>query len=203
MSDSSQGALRHGSNLIMELKTPIENDGTEREIDLAELERYGEYHVDHENGLVINAPVYTQGTPESRFIRGDVVYGTDYEFEPIEVDSEAFREQVQEELNLELEDSEVEQFATEYGQTGIAVVGQFDEQLHGYRILGKAEEGVVSTDVEEPLLGWEHAFGEAVERAIEQSNLESRREVINSMFKALQESSAGSCEYSARISLTD
>jgi hypothetical protein len=187
----------------MELKVTIQYGGTEREIDLTNLDRYGKYHVDHESGLIIDAPVYSQGTPNSRFVRGDVVYGTDYEFEPIEVDSEAFREQVQEELRLELTNSEVEQFVKEYGRAGTEIVGHFSEQLDRYQILERAREGIVSTDVEEPLVGWEHTFGGAVERALKQTNLESRREVTYIMFKALQQSSPGSCEYNARIKLTD
>lgn len=187
----------------MELKTTIEHDGIEREIDLTELDRYGAYYVDHENGLIVNAPVYTQGTPDSRFIRGEVVCGTDFEFEPVEVDREAVQEQIREEFNTELTDSELDRVVRNYREAGVMEIARFDDMLVGYEILRRANHGVVSTDVEVPLAGWDKIFGEAHDRAFSQAKTDSQRDVLNRLFKALQESSAGSYMYSARIKLTD
>lgn len=189
--------------ITRDLKLDIEHKGTEREIDLAELDSYGDFHVDRVNGLIIKAPVYTHGTPDSRHIRGDVVVGTDYEFVPIDVNREAVRERIERWVQVRLSDSELTRIVEEYQLAGVYEVERFDEKLDKYEILRRAEEGIISTDVEEPLIGWESIFGNSLQRALDQSDLDSRRRVLAKMFNALEESSTGSCEYSARIRLTD
>lgn len=180
----------------------IEYDGIEQELNLEELDQYGDYYVDPARGLIIHAPVYTHGTPESRHIRGDVVVGTDYEFEPVHVDRESVREQILEEVGIQLTESELDRVSNEYQIAGLEAIGQFDTTLDKYQILGKANGRIVSTDVDDALLGWNDAFGDAINRAADQPEPESRRNLVLRMFKALQESSLGTHEYSARITLT-
>lgn len=188
--------------ITKDLTIEIEHGGIEQELNLEELDQYGDYHVDQARGLIIHAPVYTHGTPEKRHTRGDVVVGTDYEFEPVHVDREAVREQILEEVGIRLTESELDRVTNEYRIAGLEAIGQFDTTLDKYQILGKANGRIVSTDVDDALLGWDDAFGDAVNRAVEQPESESRRNLVLRMFKALQDSSMGAYEYSARITLT-
>jgi len=122
----------------MVLTTTVKHDGTEFEIDLDALDRFGSYYVDRERGLIINASVYTHGTPDSRHLRGDVICGTDYTFEPVDIDRETVREHIRDELHVEISDDTLETAVTDSQAIGIQVAKSFDESLGGYRLLSKA-----------------------------------------------------------------
>lgn len=188
---------------IMTLTTTVEHDSTEFEIDLNALNRFGSYYVDEERGLIINASVYTHGTPNSRHLRGDVVYGTDYTFETIDVDREQVREYIRDELHVKISDETLDNAIAEYQAAGIEAVGAFNETLDRYRILSKATSGVVSTDTVDPLAGWEYAFEEFVDRVEEQDPELTRRNIVRILFNALRTASPGDSEYSARITLVN
>lgn len=186
---------------LMTLTTTVEHDGTELEIDLDALDRFGSYYVDRERGLIIHASVYTQGTPDSRHLRGDPIRGTDYTLESIDVDREQVREHIHDELHVEISDGTLDNAIAEYQAAGIDVVGDFNEMLDRYRILSKATSGIVSTDIMEPLAGWEQTFGDFVDRVEEQHPQLNRREIVRKLFNALSTASPGDYEYSARITL--
>jgi len=185
----------------MTLKTTIEHDGTETEIDLDELDRYGSYFVDTDRELIIHASVYTHGTRESRHIRGEVTCGTDYTFEKISVNRERVREYIDAELQVEISDEELEIAVSEYQFLGTAVASRFDEILDGKHILSKAQSGVVSADVEEPLLEWDDVFGDVIDRALAENGDLTRRNIVQELFNALRDGTPGEHEYSARIKL--
>lgn len=187
----------------MTLTTTVEHDSTEFEIDLDALDRYGSYYVDRERGLIINASVYTHGTPDSRHLRGDVVCGTDYTFEPIEVEREQVREHIRDELDVKISDETLETAIAEYQAAGIEVVSDFDAMLSRYSILSKATSGVVSTNTMEPLVGWEQTFDELIDRGEAQHRHLTRREIVRILFNALRTASPGDSEYSARITLVN
>lgn len=187
----------------MVLTTTVEHDGTDFEIDLDALDRFGSYYVDRERGLIIHASVYTHGTPDSRHLRGDLICGTDYTFEPIEVEREQVREYIRDELYVEISDETLDTAIAEYQAAGVEVVGDFNASLDRYRILSKATSGIVSTDINEPLAGWEQTFGELVDRVEEQHPQLTRREIVRILFNALRTASPGDSEYSARITLVN
>lgn len=187
----------------MVLTTTVEHDGTDFEIDLDALDRFGSYYVDRERGLIIHASVYTHGTPDSRHLRGDVICGTDYTFEPIEVEREQVREYIRDELDAEISDETLDTAIAEYQVAGIEVVGDFNASLDRYRLLSKATSGIVSTDTTDPLAGWEQTFGELVDRVEEQHPQLTRREIVRILFNALRTASPGDSEYSARITLVN
>ena len=187
----------------MTLTTTVEHDSTEFEIDLDALDRYGSYYVAPERGLIINASVYMQGTPDSRHLRGDVVYGTDYTFEPIEVEREHVREHIRDELDVEISDDTLDNAIAEYQAAGIEVVSAFDGTLDRYRILSKATSGVVSTDTMEPLAGWGQTFDDLVDRSEAQHPYLTRRDIVRILLNVLRTASPGDSEYSARITLVN
>jgi hypothetical protein len=187
----------------MVLTTTVEYDGTEFEIDLDALDRFGSYYVNRERGLIIYASVYTQGTPDSRHLRGDVICGTDYTFEPIEVEREQVREYIRDELDVEISDETLGNAIAEYQAGGVQAVGDFNASLDRYHILSKATSGVVSTDTRDPLAGWEQPFGDLVDRVEEQHPQLTRREIVRILFNALRTASPGDSEYSVRITLVN
>jgi hypothetical protein len=187
----------------MVLTTTVEHDGTEFEIDLDALDRYGSYYVDRERDLIIHASVYTQGTPDSRHLRGGVICGTDYTLKRIDVDREQVREHIRDELYVGISDETLDNAIAEYQVAGIEVVGNFNASLDRYRILSKATSGVVSTDINEPLAGWEQISGEFIDRVEKQHPQLTRREIVRILFNALRTASPGDSEYTARITLVD
>ncbi len=116
----------------MVLTTTVEHDGTDFEIDLDALDRFGSYYVDRERGPIIHASVYTHGTPDSRHLRGDVICGTDYTFETIEVEREQVREYIRDELDVEISDETLDTAIAEYQAAGIEVAGDFNASLDRY-----------------------------------------------------------------------
>lgn len=187
----------------MTLKTTVTHDGTEFEIDLDDLDKYGSYYVDEERGLIIDATVYTQGTRDSRHLRDEPAIGTDYTFKEIPVDRETVTEHLQESLNVKPRPDEIDAAIKEYQFAGIEAVGQFADDLDGYRILSKANNDIISTDIEQPLLGWDQALGDFIDRATYHSDTRTRREVTWELLTALRNASPGEYEYSARVKLID
>jgi hypothetical protein len=187
----------------MVLITTVEHDGTEFEIDLDALDRYGSYYVDREQGLIIHASVYTQGTPDSRHLRGDVICGTDYTFEPIEVEREHVREHIRDELHVEITDQTLDTAIAEYQAAGVEVVGEFNASLDRYRILSKATSGVVSTDINEPLAGWDHSLQDFIDETKEHRPHLTWQDIAQTVLNALRAASPGDSEYSARLTLVN
>jgi len=187
----------------MTLKTTIERDGTETEIDLEKLDKHGSYFVDSERGLIINASVHTHGTRDSRHVRGEVTCGTDYTYEDVSVNRDRVREYIDAKLSIEISDEELETAISEYQFLGVAVVSDFSTDLDGKRILSKAQSGVISTDVEEPMLGWEDVFGDVVDRGYEENDDLTRGNIVRELFNALREGTPGDYEYSARVKLVN
>jgi hypothetical protein len=187
----------------MTLNVTVQHGSTELELDLDELDKYGSYFIDRERGLIIHASVYTHGTRDSRYVRGDVTTGTDYTFKGVSVNRERVREYIDAELQVEISDGELETAVSEYHVYSTEVVGRFSEMLDGKRILGKAQSGVVSTGSEEPLLGWEDVFSDVVDRALEENDDLPRRDIVRELFNALCEATPGENEYSARIELVN
>lgn len=185
----------------MVLTTTVEHDGTDFEIDLDALDRFGSYYVDRERDLIIHASVYTQGTPDSRHLRGDVTCGTDYTLERIDVNREQVREHIRDELHVEITDETLDTAIAEYQAAGIEVVGDFNASLDRYHILSKATSGVVSTDTTDPLAGWKQTFEAFVDRVEEQHPQLARRDIVRVLFNALRTASPGDSEYSARLTL--
>jgi hypothetical protein len=187
----------------MALTTTVEHDGTEFEINLDALDRYGSYYVDQERGLIINASVYTHGTPDSRHLRGDVICGTDYTFEPVDVDREQVREYIRDELDVEISDDTLDNAIAEYQTAGIEVVGDFSETLDRYRILSKATSRVVSTDINEPLAGWDHTLQDFIDETKEHRPHLTWQDIAQTVLNALMTASPGDSEYSARITFVN
>jgi hypothetical protein len=187
----------------MVLTTTVEHDGTEFEIDLDALDRYGSYYVDRERGLIINASVYTHGTPDSRHLCGDVVCGTDYTLERIDVDREQVREHIRDELHVEISDETLDTAIAEYQAAGIEVVGDFNASLDRYRILSKATSGVVSTDINEPLAGWDHSLQDFIDETKEHHPHLTWQDIAQTVLNALRAASPGDSEYTARITLVN
>ena len=185
----------------MTLTTTVEHSGTEFEVDLDTLRRYGQYYVDTDRGLIIKADVYTHGTEDSLFVKGTEV-GTDYKIRPVEVDVDSVKQSVEDAPDITVTDDEAEQIASYYQREGVTVVDWWDDDLDGDRILGKATEGIVSTDVEEPLNGWNHRFDTIIDRVTATTDL-PQREVTRKLFNAAREASPGDNEYSARIELVN
>lgn len=184
----------------MGLETTIRYKGTELEIDLDELQRYGHYYIDSERDLIINANVFTHGTEDSRFVRETQV-GTDYILVPVEVDCEDLQQTLEEELSISISDREVERIATYYRQAGVEVIGAWANEFNDDRFLTKAECEVISTGVVEPLLGWNEEFDDLIDREEEVTNL-TTRDITSKLLRAASDASPGEHEYSARIKLT-
>lgn len=185
----------------MTLDTTIEHDGTEMTIDLDELQRYGQYYLDHDRNLVIKASVYTHGTKDSRFVR-ETTTGTDYTIEPVNIPVDELRSSIEEALEIDVTEQEANRIARGYSRIGVEVVSRFAADLHGDRILTRADySGIVSTDVEEPLLGWGHDYAELID-CVETTQWRSQRDIIWELFRAVRDVAPGDHEYSARIELT-
>jgi len=187
----------------MTLITTITHDSTEFEIDLDDLDKYGSYYVDEEHGLIVNAKVYTQGTRDSRHLRDEPEIGTDYTFEEVNVDRESVTEHLKESLNVEPRPDEIDTAIKEYQRAGIEVVGEFAADLDGYGILRKASNDIISTDIAQPLLGWDQTLGNFIDRATKHSDTRTRREVTWELLTALRNASPGEYEYSARVKIID
>lgn len=187
----------------MPLTTTIEHDGREFEIDLDALDRFGDYYVDRERGLIIHASVYTHGTADSRHLRGDEVCGTDYTFEPIDVDREQVREHIRDELDVEISDEPLDNAIADYQVAGIEVVEDFNEVLDRYRILSKATSGVVSTDINEPLAGWDQSLQDFIDETKEHHPHLTWQDIAQTVLNALRAASPGDSEYSARLTLVN
>lgn len=185
----------------MTLTTTVEHSGTEFEVNLDALRRYGQYYVDTDRGLIIKADVYTHGTEDSRFVTETDV-GTDYTIHPVEVDVDAVKQSVEADLSITVTDDDAERIAEYYQREGVTVVDQWASNLDGKRILGKATDGIVSTGVTEPLTEWDHHFETIIDRAQAATRL-SQREATRKLLKAAREASPGRNEYSARIALAD
>ncbi|GAB7091395.1 hypothetical protein JCM18237_16660 [Halorubrum luteum] len=185
----------------MTLETTIKHNGTEMIIDLDELQRYGQYYLDRDRNLIIKADVLTHGTKDSRFVR-ETITGNDYTIEPVFLPVNKLRDSIEEALKIDVMDQEAKRIARDYSQMGVEVVCRFAADLHGDRILIKADSsGIVSTDVEEPLVGWEHDYAELIDR-VETSQWPSQRDIIWELFGAVRDVAPGDHEYSARIELT-
>lgn len=185
----------------MTLETRIRHEGTKLEIDLDELHRYGQYYLDSTREYIIYARVYTQGTKDSRFVRETQV-GTDYTFKPVEVAVDDVQQRLKDELLITVTDREAERIATYYGQGGVEVVSSWADDLGGDRILTKAEYGVISADIDEPLLGWSDEFEGIVSRARAATDLTARA-ISSKLLHAACDASPGEHGYSARVKLTD
>lgn len=185
----------------MTLETTIKHNGTEMTIDLDELQRYGQYYLDRDRNLIIKADVLTHRTKDSRFVRKTTT-GTDYTIEPVHLPVNKLRNSIEEALKIDVAEQEANRIARDYSQTGVEVVCRLAADLHGDRILVKADSsGIVSTDVEEPLVGWEHDYAELIDR-VETSQWTSQRDIIWELFGAVRDVAPGDHEYSARIELT-
>lgn len=132
-----------------------------------------------------------------------MICGTDYTFEPIEVEREQVREYIHDEVGVEISDETLDNAIAEYQAAGIQVVGDFNASLDRYHILSKATSGIVSTDTTDPLAGWEQISGEFVNRVAEQHPQLNWREIVRILFNALRTASPCDSEYSARITLVD
>ena len=185
----------------MTLTTTVEHSGTEFEIDLDTLRRYGQYYIDTDRDLIVKADVYTHGTEDSRFVTATDV-GTDYTIQPVEVDVDAVKHSVEDDLAITVTDDDAERIASCYQQGGVTVVDHWASELDGKRILMKATNGIVSTDVTDPLTGWDHEFETVIDRAQAATGL-PRREVTWKLLNAAREASRGDYEYSARVALVD
>lgn len=184
----------------MTLTTTIETNGTEIEVDLDELDKYGYYYLDEARNLIIRAIVYTHGTKDSRWVETSEI-GTDYTISEVEVDIDELKRFVNAELNLTLTDEEAEHIATYYQEQGHEVVSHWMDDFSGDRILSKADYKIISTDVEEPLLGWEFEFEDLITRIAAITELPDR-EIQWKLFNAARSASPGDFEYSAKIELT-
>jgi hypothetical protein len=185
----------------MTLTTTVEHSGTEFEVDLDTLRRYGQYYIDTDRDLIIKADVYTHGTEDSRFVTATDV-GTDYTIQPAEVDVDAIKQSVQDDLAITVTDDDSEGIAAYYQQGGVTVVDRWASELDGKRILRKATNGIVSTNVAEPLLEWDHQFETIIDRA-QAATGRPQREVTWKLFNAARDASPGENEYSARIELVN
>lgn len=185
----------------MTLTTTIETNGTAIEVDLDELDRYGQYYIDESRNLIIRAVVYTQGTKDSRSV-GTTQVGKDYTLTGVAVDQDEIKQFVDAELNLTLTDQEAERIATYYQQEGVEVCGHWMTDFPGDQILTKADGRILSTDVQEPLVGWSSEFEDLITRAAATTELASR-DIQWTLLNAARNASPGDYEYSARIELID
>ncbi|WP_311174148.1 hypothetical protein [Halobellus ordinarius] len=183
----------------MTLKTTISVEGTEIEVDLDELTRYGAYFIDSDRGLIIRASVYTCGTKDSRTVRETEV-GTGYTFRPVEVDTTKLQETLEDSLDIEITDSEADRIASYYGTEGVEVIGHWTGDFDGDRILSRASGKYISTDIEEPLLGWDHEFEALIDRVTTATD-HTRREVMWALLNAAQDATPGNAEYTAQVKL--
>lgn len=185
----------------MTLETTIENDGTEMTIDLDKLHRYGRYYLDRDRNLIIKAYVLTHGTEDSRFVR-ETTTGTDYTIEPVDLPVNKLRGSIEEALDIDVTEQEANRIAREYSEMSVETVRRFAADLHGDRILVKADRGgIVSTDVEEPLVGWDRDYAELIDR-VETRQWPSQRDIIWELFGAVRDVAPGDHQYSAQIELT-
>lgn len=183
----------------MTLTTTIETNGTDIEVDLNELSCYGQYYIDETQDLIIRAVVYTHGTKDSRRV-GTTEIGTDYMISEVEVDRDEIKRFVDTGLNLTLTDEDAERIARYYQREGIEVVGHWMNYLPGDRILSKADGRIISTDVQDPLLGWDDEFEDLIARTAPTTEL-TNREIQQKLFNAARSASPGENEYSAKIEL--
>lgn len=184
----------------MTLTTTIETNGTAIEVDLDELDRYGQYYIDQNRDFIVRAIVYTHGTKDSRWV-GTTEIGTDYTLTDVPVDQDEIKRFIDDELNLRLTDEEAEHITTYYQMWGTEVIGHWMSDLGEYRILAKADERIISTDVQEPVVGWDQEFEEMIIRATNTTDL-TESEIQLKLLGAARSASPGDYEYSAKVELT-
>lgn len=185
----------------MTLEITVKHSGNGFEVDLDELRRYGQYFIDTDRNLIIQADVYSHGTEDSRYVTATVV-GTDYRFRPVDIDTEAVKQALQDELTITVTEDDAERIAAYYQQAGVEVVDRWAEEFTGRRVLSKATDDLLTTDIEEPLRGWEHEFKTIINRERTATD-RSAREITRVMLNIVQDASPGDREYSARIELVN
>ena len=127
----------------MTLTTTIQTNETAIEVDLDELNRYGQYFLDETRNLIIRAVVYTHGTKDRRWV-GKTEVGTDYTIKEVPVNRDKIKQFIDKELNLTLTDEEAERIASYYQREGHEVVSHWMTDLSEYQILSKAKIGRAS-----------------------------------------------------------
>lgn len=132
-----------------------------------------------------------------------MICGTDYTFEPIKVDRDQVREYIRDELEVEISDDTLDTAIAEYRAAGVEVVGDFNASLDRYHILSKAKSGVVSTDINEPLAGWDHSLQDFIDETKDHRPHMTWQNIAQTVLNALRAASPGDSEYSARITLVN
>ncbi|WP_254809748.1 hypothetical protein [Natronosalvus amylolyticus] len=181
----------------MPLKATIEHNGVDYEIDLDELTNYGDYYLTRGRDLIIRAEVFTTGTKNSRHIRDPVEVGTDYEIVPVVVDRPNVRQQIHAKLGIDIYDEELNRIVEAYEKAGCEVLESWTSELDGDRILGKERQGILSTDIDDPLTGWENDFAPVVDQVAWEHEEMTRQEIVS----VLTQVSPGLHEFSAKVEL--
>lgn len=184
----------------MTLTATLDIDDATIDVDLDELSRYGQYYIDDERDLIIRAVVYTHGTKDSRWV-GTTEVGIDYTITQVRVDPDEVQQYLNDEVGAVVTAEEAERIATYYQREGVEVIGHWLDDLPPHRILAKANGRIVSTGVEEPLLGWEREFEDLIARIAAATELPDR-EIRLKLLNAARRASPGENEYCARIELT-
>lgn len=183
----------------MTLTTTIQTNETAIEVDLDELNRYGQYFLDETRNLIIRAVVYTHGTKDRRWV-GKTEVGTDYTIKEVPVNRDKIKQFIDKELNLTLTDEEAERIASYYQREGHEVVSHWMTDLSEYQILSKANSRIISTDAQEPLLGWDSKFEDLITRVAATTVL-TERNILYTLLNAARNASPGDYEYSAQVEL--
>lgn len=184
----------------MTLPATIKTDETTIDVDLDELSRYGQYYINDERDVIIRAVVYTHGTKDSRWV-GTTEVGTDYTITQVSVDPDEIQQYLNDELGVVLTAEEAERIAAYYQREGAEAIRHWMGDLPPHRILAKADGRIVSTNVEEPLLGWGDKFKHLIARIAAATELPDR-EIRVKLLNAARSASPGEDEYSAKIELT-
>jgi hypothetical protein len=128
--------------------------------------------------------------------------GTDYTIEPVNLPVNKLRSSIEEALEIDVTEQEANRIAGDYSRIGVEVVRRFAADLHGDRILTKADcSGIVPTGVEKPLVGWDRDYAELIDR-VETTQWHSQRDITRELFGAVRDVAPGDYEYSAQTELT-
>jgi hypothetical protein len=184
----------------MTLTATLDIDDATIDVDLDELSRYGQYYIDDERDVIIRAVVYTPGTKDSRWVETTEV-GIDYTITQVSVDPDEVQQYLNDELGVVPTAEEAERIAAYYQREGVEVIGDWMADVPPHRILAKADGRIASTDVEEPLRGWDDKFEDLIARIAAATEL-ADREIRLTLLNAARSASPGEDEYSAKIELT-
>jgi hypothetical protein len=184
----------------MTLTATLDIDDATIDVDLDELSRYGQYYIDDERDVIIRAVVYTPGTKDSRWV-GTTEVGTDYTITQVSVDPDEVQQYLNDEVGVVVTAEEADRIAAYYQREGAEVIGDWMADLPPHRILAKTNGRIASTDVEDPLIGWDREFEDLIARIAAATEL-SDREIRLTLLNAARRASPGEDEYSAKIELT-